>query len=241
MRHLLLPLLLLPTLGVAAEPVERLFAARIDIDAAGLVTAAEPLGDVDADLADVVRRAATGLAFEPATVDGQPVPSRSTAIVRLRFDPEAPAPRAAEVVHAGHLASPTMRPPRYPPEMMRNRLSSLVVLRLAVAADGTVNLQDSRAEHAEAREPGGRKVARVSLYQPAVDASLAEAGRQVLPVEEVDGVARASTVRLPITFCFPAESRGCTELKDAQGESLREPVEPGVRFARVRPRAATAP
>lgn len=241
MRHLLFGLLLFPAALVAAEPVERVFAARIDIDAAGVVTAVEPMGPVDADLADAVRRGAGGLAFEPATVDDRPVPSRSTAIVRLRFDPEAAAPRDVELIGAIHANSPTMRPPRYPPDLLRDKLSALVVLRLAVDADGRVRAEDSRAEHAELREPGGKRVARTSLVRPAVEASLAAASQQALPVEEVDGVARASTARIAVSFCFPSESKACTAVKEGMGPSLREPVEPGLRFARLRAGDAGAP
>lgn len=240
MRTTLFALLCLPALA-AAEPVERVFPARIAIDATGAVTTVEPVGEVDADLVEAVRGAAAGLAFEPASIDGRPVPSRSTAIVRLRFDPEAAPPRAVEVVMASHASAPTMRPPRYPPDMLRNQLSALVVLRLAVDADGRVLAEGSTAEHAEAREPGGRLVVRESLYRPAVEASLAAAGQQALPVEEVDGVPRASTARIPVTFCFPSESKGCTALKEGMGPSLREPVEPGLRFARPRTGGAAAP
>ena len=70
----------------ADRPERRLYTVRVDVDASGTVTAAEPHGEVHPALLEPIRTAALKSRFQPATVDGKPVGSRTSLLVTVLFE-----------------------------------------------------------------------------------------------------------------------------------------------------------
>ena len=90
MTHRLLLVALLaavvsPALAKDAPAQERVFPVRVAVDAAGQVTGVVPQGEIPAALQVMVMQAADQAEFEPAQVNGEPVPSLTGVSVKVRL------------------------------------------------------------------------------------------------------------------------------------------------------------
>lgn len=232
---LLFTALCLSSSAVAAEkPFERTFHARVSVTAEGAVAAVEPQDGLPAPVAQLIGDAAGKLAFEPATVQGTPVASRTTVLVRTRFAPGQGDALDARVLSITE-AQPMMRPPVYPFEAMRAGVNALVWLRVSVGPDGAVDTAGSSVESVDARYANGRKLGRGKQGEALGQAALAAAAQWLVYPEEVDGVAQATELRVPVTFCMPSDSAACRQFKEMQGSPERSSRDPGVRLAQLKP------
>lgn len=104
--------------------------------------------------------------------------------------------------------------------------------------DGRVNMARSRIESVDARHENGRKVSRNKDAQAFGEAALASAAQWAADPEEVDGVAVATTLRIPVTFCFPQDSRPCRAFAKDNVPATREPADAGIRLPKLKATAA---
>lgn len=230
----------------AAKPVEFEFLTRVSVDASGEVTDTEFVRPVPEALQPLVARAAAGVAFEPATRDGVPVPSRTALELRMRFTPEGDEFRVEVLsVEGGAAAGVGTRVPNFPVEVMRDGHNVLAVANVVLQADGSVDLAAS-------------KVDRVEFYRgtQAVDSPNAGKVRQVREsvqvamkdwtyiVEEVDGVAIATTLQVPVTMCrAPRGTEGrqdCRLWNEAIQRDLKAPQPADTRLRLAQPRLPEA-
>jgi outer membrane biosynthesis protein TonB len=229
--------LLAPVPASAQEPVERTYPARVSVTAEGTVSGVELGEAVPEALAALARDAAGKLTFEPAAVQGVPVASKTTVLVRLRLAPAQGDALAASVVGVT-AAKPVLGVPRYPIEAMRAGISALVWLQVEMGPDGRVDMARSRIENVDARHENGRKVSRNKDAKAFGEAALASAAQWAADPEEVDGVAVATSLRIPVTFCFPQDSKPCRVFAKEKVPATREPADAGIRLPSLKTTAA---
>lgn len=226
-------LLLASCLAAAQEPVERTYPARVSVTAEGTVSGVELGEGVPEALAALARDAAGKLTFEPAAVQGVPVASKTTVLVRLRLAPAQGDALAASVVGVT-AAKPVLGVPRYPIEAMRAGISALVWMQMEMGPDGRVDMARSRIESVDARYETGRKVSRSKDAKAFGEAALASAAQWAADPEEVDGAAVATSLRVPVTFCFPQDSKPCRAFAKENVPATREPADAGIRLPRLK-------
>jgi hypothetical protein len=218
-------LLLAPCLAAAQEPVERSYPARVSITAEGTVGSVELAEGVPEAVAALARDAAGKLVFEPAAVQGVPVASKTTVLVRLRFSPAEGGGLSIGLVSITPTTT-VLSQPLYPSDALRARLSALVWLNVGLRPDGTVDGSTTGIESVDARHANGRKVNRSKDAQAFGDAALAAAAKWAADPVEVAGAAVATTMRVPVKFCMPLDSKAC------------EPTDASVRLPRLEDTAA---
>jgi outer membrane biosynthesis protein TonB len=246
MRHLLLiAALLCAGVATAKDPIERSFHARVQVSAEGAVEAAQAQEGLPAPVAAMVQEAAQKLAFTPATVDGEPVASKTTVWVRMRFEPGEGDDLVSTVLWVSQ-SNPFMQLPLYPSQAMRDGVGGRVWLELSVRPDGSVDMDESRAESVQLRRRDGGEITRQSHRKALVEAALGAAATwQVFP-EEVAGVPQATTVMVPVTFCAPVKKgESCPTYEAREQQGRRFPAAGGVRLAQLatpaKPPTAAAP
>lgn len=231
MRHLLLTAVLLcPVLAQAVAPIEHSFNARAHVTAQGKVEAVEVATEVPAPLQAVVRQAVEALAFEPATVNGEPAASRTMVTVKLRLSEGEGGALESRLLSVSR-APVRMQPPRYPPQALRDAISGRVILDLAVLPDGTVDVANSRVDSLQ----GGRGSRGAQAGKEMSAAALEAAASWQVFVEDVAGVPQPTRLLTPVTFCANRGARpgDCPALKHLPPAEQRVAVDPAVRLAQV--------
>lgn len=251
MNHcsLLLALVLAAPVAASAapgKPVEFEFLTRVSVDASGKVTDTEFVRPVPEALQPLVARAAAGVAFEPATRDGDPVPSRTALELRMRFTPEGDDFRVEVLsVDGGAAAGVGTRVPNFPVEVMRDGHNVLAVAEVVLQADGSVDLAASKVDRIAfyrgtkpVDAPGAGKV---RLVREAVQAAMKD---WTYIVEEVDGVAVATTLKVPVTMCLSSGGdqgrEDCGLWSEAIRRDLRAPQPADTRLRLAQPRLPEA-
>jgi outer membrane biosynthesis protein TonB len=213
------------------------YSVRVAVDEQGQVTSAEPLTEIPAELLGTVTALAEKSEFEPARVDGRPVPSRTTVHVRMRFEGDSRQVRAVpvKVSNGGKLNVAAL--PRYPFEAMRSDVGAQIWATLTFLADGSLDPAATRIDSVEVvrQDRSQRNSRHQAGFEAAVQAAIAQ--WTLLP-DEVDGQPIAMTVRVPTRFCPPSRNRrGCDDLwpEASQPDPSPEPSDTDVRLATIKP------
>lgn len=236
--------LALPLAASAAppKPVEFEFLTRVSVDASGQVTGTEFVRPVPEALQPLVAKAAAGVAFEPATRDGVPVPSRTALELRMRFTPEGDDFRVEVLsVDGGAAAGVGTRVPNFPVEVMRDGHNVVAVAEVVLQADGSVDLAASKVERVEfyrgTKADQSPRAGKVRLVRESVQAAMKD---WTYIVEEVDGLPVATTLQVPVTMCrAPRGADGredCRLWNEAIRRDLQAPQPADTRLRLAQPR-----
>lgn len=246
--------LIASTGGVAAKDksFEHQFNTRVSVDATGRVTDVEFVKETPAALQAMVREVASLIPFEPATRDGVAVPSRTSLQLGVAFTPDGDNYQAKVVsVGGGSPASVTTTLPRFPASVLRKEVNMVAMVVVRPRADGTTDPAATSVETLQfyrGEEPIGSLGSRPEREMR--DAIVAAAGEWTYILEEVDGAAITTELRVPLTLCVskrmssPDHGRNiCAKWsKEAMdGLSRPEPVDPAIRLAQPRWAPAAAP
>ncbi len=194
----------------------------VELDASGKLLSVEPADAVAREIAGFLREQVSRWQFEPATVRGQPVATRTSVTIRLEAT-GAKSGRQVEVriVDAG--TGPRYkvnRAPHYPLAAIDRKDSGEVLLRVDFDSDGRVT--DAAVE---------RSVGRKYFERAALDAVR---GWTFQP-ERAGDVGIPARVLVPIRFCI--EGRACRSLPAATtGGDANGPRLVGEPAARIRSR-----
>ena len=209
MRMMLSSLLVLCTLSAAGPVVAEETPARVwieawaDVDAEGRVTGLEFDPGAAPVITGVAEPVLRGLAFEPASRDGQAVASRTRVGAQLAFTPRAEGEYAGTVLRTNEpvvrLASAVN--PDYPSATVREGVGGIVLLDVAVKADGRVDAADTRLHSARFFRRG--KDYDGPLGRLLVDATLAAVTKWRYDVPQVDGQPIAVRLRVPTRYTPP--------------------------------------
>lgn len=233
------------------EHFEHLFKTRVSVDASGQVTDIEHLEEAPAALRAMVANVARDIPFEPATRDGIPVPSRTPLQLRVAFAPVGEDYRAKVVsIDGGAPVSVGMTPPRFPLSMIRSNRRMVATVVVRPRPDGTSDPEANTVEQIrvyQGDEPKGKLSTR---HQRELRNALLQAAREwTYVLEEVDGRAITTEIRVPVTLCS-AKRGGRKDTREICGkwrESVMqdygrpEPVDDGIRLAQPRLQARSAP
>lgn len=207
----------------ADEPAESIFAVvDVDLDASGKVLAVEPADEVAKEIAAFLRAQVSTWEFEPATLRGEPAPTRTSVTVRLETTGARSGRQVeARVVDAAtgprYLTSPA---PHYPVAAINRKDTGAVLLRVDFDRDGRVT--EATVE---------RSVGRKSFER----AALAAVRKWTFRPERVGEVGIPARVLVPIQFCIQAQP--CQSLPEAApGDDANGPRLVGDPAARIRSR-----
>lgn len=243
------------TSAVAAakdKSFEHQFNTRVSVDASGQVTDVEFLKDVPETLQAMVRGVAADIPFEPAMRDGVAVPSRTSMQLRVAFTPEGENYRAEVLsINGGAPASVGMHPPRFPASLFQDKRSMLAMVVVRPHPDGQPNPEANTVESIQFyREDQPIEGVSTRTERELRDALLDAAAKWTYILEEVDGVAITTEIRVPVSFCMAKRASSRRESRDicsawrkkaVEGFGRPEPVEPGVRLAQPRWEGPAAP
>lgn len=209
--------------AAADEPAEPIFAVvDVDLDAGGKVVAIEPADALASEMAEFLRAQVSTWEFEPATLRGQPVPTRTSVMVRLEPTGERTG-RQVEVRIVDAATGPRYRTnpaPRYPQAAFERRDTGAVLLRVDFDRDGRVT--DAAVE---------RSVGRKSFETAALNA----VRKWTFQPERVGDIGVAARVLVPIRFCI--QMRPCQALPEpTPGDDANGPRLVGDPVARIRSR-----
>lgn len=168
------------------EAAQHVFTYALELGDDGQIRSLEPNSTIPADLRPELERHIHGWLFEPVEVDG----SRAAIHTFLRIGVEVPpaGPKALRILSATTgPAADYVQFPEYPMGAQLRGEEGVVVLRLKVGADGTVQ-EISQYE-------SGSRTARVLA-----DAARKAAGSWRFKPERINGAPVASTVLLPVCF-----------------------------------------
>lgn len=187
-----------------------MYPVRVDVDASGTVTAAEPMGDVIEALRPSLVAAARLAEFEPATKNGVPVPSRTAVVLTVSLKKHGRG-LAAQVTNVSAGSAVPLAPPRYPRDALRAQQSARVVLRLVFDASGQRDESLSGVERVDGplKEQRPGRPTTVPHEAEFRKAALASIAAWTYAPDEVDGQPVPVDIRIPMTFC--AGVNGCPE------------------------------
>lgn len=211
------------TAAAADEPTVPMHAVvDVDLDASGRVLAIEPADDVAREIAGFLRAQVSTWEFEPATLRGQPVPTRTSVTIRLEAT-GARTGRQVEVRIVDAATGPRYKAnpaPRYPLAAIERRDTGEVLLRVDFDRDGRVT--EAVVERSVGRkyfESAALNAVREWTFQP----------------ERVGDIGVAARVLVPIRFCI--QQRPCQSLPEATpGDDANGPRLVGDPAARIRSR-----
>lgn len=184
----------------------------VDIDPQGHVTAhrVDEPGKLPDYVVDLIDRAVPGFRFEPLLVDGAPIPAQAKMSLRLIATQggEGSMNVAIRSAHFGEtysdsdmtsVRSSNMRPPRYPPEVLRAGGQGTVYLLVRVDRDGRV--EEVAAEQVNLTAIGTAS-AMASIREALARASVSGARKwRFVPPSEGPQAERSSwVVRVPVDF-----------------------------------------
>lgn len=231
---------------------EHQFNTRVSVDAAGQVTDVEFMQEVPAALQAMVRDVAADIPFDPALRDGVAVPSRTSMQLRVAFTPDGENYRAKVLsINGGTPASVGLHRPQFPMSLLREEKNMVAMVVVRPHPDGKANAEANTVESIQFYR-GDQPIEGVStrLERELRHALLDAAAHWDYILEEVDGVAITTEIRVPITLCMSKRtstrerSRDICEqwrIKAMEGFGRPEPVEAGVRLAQPRREAPAAP
>ena len=231
---------------------EHQFNTRVSVDAAGQVTDVEFLKDVPEALQAMVRGVAADIPFEPAMRDGLAVPSRTSMQLRVAFTPDGENYRAKVLsINGGMPASVGLHQPNFPASVLRARKNMVAIVVVRPHPDGKANPEANTVESVRFyRDDQPLEGVSTRLEREMHEALLEAAAHWDYILEEVDGVAITTELRIPITLCITKRmstrdrSRDiCDQWRDKvmEGFGRPEPVEPGLRLAQPRWEAPPSP
>jgi hypothetical protein len=184
--------------------------------------------------------------------NGIPVPSRTSLQLRMKFTPDGDDYRAEvlEVTGGGTYAA-TTRAPKFPAAIVRAGRNVLAVVVVRTRPDGKADVAASSVERIDFYR-GERLVEGVSTRQ---QRDLREALLQALEgwsfiLEEVDGVAVSTELRVPVTLCLEGATATAAQARQAcdawsekatAGLARPSPVDPGIRLAQPNLPVPTVP
>lgn len=240
------------TSAVAAakdKSFEHQFNTRVSVDESGQVTDIEFMKEVPVALQAMVRNIATDIPFEPAMRDGVAVPSRTSMQMRVAFTPDGEDYRAKVLsINGGMPASVGLHQPKFPSAVLRARKNMVAIVVVRPHPDGTANPEANTVESVRFyRDDQPLEGVSTRLEREMKDALLDAAAHWDYILEEVDGVAITTEIRVPVTLCMSKRMSTrertrdiCDQWRDKvmEGYGRPEPVEAGVRLAQPRLEAA---
>jgi protein TonB len=206
-------------LHAADDPAVPIFAVvDVELDAAGGILAIEPADDVAREIAGFLREQVARWRFEPATVRGQPVATRTAVTIRLEAT-GAQSGRQVEmrIVDAGTGPRYRTNPaPRYPVAALERKDSGEVLLRVDFDRDGRVT--DIAVERSAARK----------YFE---NAALAAVRDWTFQPERAGDIGLPARVLVPVRFCI--RGKPCRSLPDRSGDAAQGPRLVGEPAARI--------
>lgn len=209
-------------LQAADAPAAPVFAVvDVELDASGAILAVEPADAVAREIADFLRTQVSRWQFEPATLRGQPVATRTSVTITL----EATGARTGRQVEMRIVDAATgpryklNRAPHYPLAALDRKDSGEVLLRVDFDRDGRVT--DAAVE---------RSVGRKYFERAALDA----VRDWTFEPERAGDVGIPARVLVPIRFCI--DGRPCRALPATAGGDADGPRLVGEPAARIRSR-----
>lgn len=169
-----------------ADSTRHVFTYALELGEDGRIRSLEPSSTIPVDVRPELERHIQGWVFQPAEVDGR----RATIHTFLRIGVELPpaGSQALRIISATTGPTPkNVQFPEYPASAQRRGEKGVVVLKLKVAADGTV-------QQASQYDPGSRAA------RTLVDAARKAAGAWQFQPERINGEPVASTVLMPVCF-----------------------------------------
>lgn len=221
----LLATCLVPSVGRAADdPAVPMHAVvDVELDASGAILSIEPADEVAREIAGFLREQVSRWQFEPATLRGQAVATRTSVTIRL----EATGARSGRQVEVRVVDAATgprykvNRAPTYPMAALERKDSGEVLLRVDFDREGRVT--DAAVERSVGRkyfEAAALRAVREWTFLP----------------ERAGDVGIPATVLVPIRFCI--HGRPCQSLPEAPGGDAKGPRLVGEPAARIRSRGA---
>jgi hypothetical protein len=195
-------------LSAADDPATLSVSAWADVDAEGRVSGLEFRSELPASIESIARNLFQPLTFEPATVGGQPVPSRTSLRTSLELSPDGAGGYVVKVVDLQQIGSSAAStpPPRYPADALFGGVGGKIWLELSIDAQGHVSADS--IEVVEARFHRDRKSYKGRLAEQLVEAARTAALQWTFVQPQVAGVPVATRQRVPVTFTPPAKGRG---------------------------------
>jgi TonB family protein len=187
-------------------------ALRVSVDAAGKVQAAQPL-DPQAlpGLNRAAEEVARKLTFSPARKNGVAVPSETSLSLTLALEPRGDGQFGLQLKRAQNgptlLAVGKTEPPKY---QQGKQNGALVIVGVALKADGTPDMATLAKERMELRVPSAFAEARY------LDTATKALRGSRFQLDKVDGVAIPAHISVPFRF-----GGGPAKPKPGEGESRR--------------------
>lgn len=225
--------------AAAAELPAQTISLRVTVDAAGKVQSAQPS---DRSTAAGMSQAASGFArkltLAPARKDGVAVASETSLSLTVAIESRADGRFGVRLTRAingpGVLTVGKMAPPHY---VHGNENGALVVVGIALRADGTPDMGTLATEHMELRVPSKFAEAR---YLDSIATSLRGSRFEL---DKVDGASIPVHVSVSYRFGGGPGKLKVVEYEEMRGHVLPEDVEvpfwnavslvPGVELARI--------
>lgn len=206
----------------ADDPAVPMYAVvDVELDAAGGIVSIEPADAVAREIAGFLREQVSRWQFEPATLRGQPVATRTAVTIRLEAT-GARSGRQVEVRIVDAATGPRYKAngaPTYPMAALQRKDSGEVLLRVDFDRDGRVtNAAVERSVGRKYFEAAALRAVRDWTFEP----------------ERAGDVGIAATVLVPIRFCI--QGRPCQSLPQASGGDAEGPRLVGEPAARIRSR-----
>ena len=195
----LLALAMPASAGQAPNEASAWMRARIALDADGKLDSIEWLntkpGDriITARLEDVVRR----WEFEPGSVNGVPAATETGLMIYVTVKPDDEGGMAVNIGRALTGATSLLQdPPRYPINEARN--GNQAVLELQVDTDGAGNVVSAKVVGFEGSS--NSRYSRNNFEKYALEI----ARTWTFHTEQVGGIGRPASMRVPVSFCMDA-------------------------------------
>jgi hypothetical protein len=194
-------------LAVAEDTSRLTVSAWADVDAEGRVSGLEFKTDLPKSIEGVARGIFEPLRFEPATLGGEPAPSRTTLRTTLELTPDNSGGYVVKVVDLDQIGSYVVStsPPQYPRDALRGRVGGKIWLEVSINAQGRVDVAQSKVF--ASRFHRGGKPYEGKYGQQLIDAAREAMAQWTFAQPEVAGVPIPTRLRLPITFGPPLSGR----------------------------------
>lgn len=211
---------LLPLVAMAGDAAQsRVYTFQVELDAGGAPLAATPLRDVEDATVRKLQQDLRSWVFQPALVDGRPVPTSTwlRVVAIPSTDGAAPTVLSATVGPAPE----SLRKPEFPTAAGRRGQQGVVVLELDMDAQG-------RIDAVSVRDTVG------NISRAMAEAAVAAAHGWTFRPERVAGVPMAGKLMMPVCFVVASDSQACEWTgpeSRAYGRDTVLALEPAARLA----------
>lgn len=185
----------LPLAGaVCGEPQPRIYTYEVELDASGALLSATPLRNADDATTRQLQAELRNWTFRPAQQDGHS--ARTSTWVRMTAIPASDGGPARVLSATAGPVPDRLRNPEFPEAAQVRGQQGVVVLKLAIDAQG-------RVQSVDVHDTVGR------IDRAMANAAIAAARGWTFRPERVDGAPLASLLLMPVCFVASADSEAC--------------------------------